>query len=170
MNQRCMQGGARGRVAAGVLGALLACAASADNHQPNLMFQDSFEGSSGKISATDAARFLAQATFGPTDADIANLRTVGYDAWLADQFAAPVTHEMAYINWAHDTLGEQIGQTHRLEAWFLGALGGPDPANNTIVHRDQLRQRMAFALSELLVISQQNALLASSPRAVVSQR
>jgi hypothetical protein len=32
-----------------------------------------------------SARFLAQATFGPTSADIAHLKAIGYQAWLAEQ-------------------------------------------------------------------------------------
>ena len=53
---------------------------------------------------SDAARFLAQATFGPTDADIAHLRAVGYQAWLTEQFAAAPTYEMNYVNWVENTV------------------------------------------------------------------
>ena len=60
------------------------------------------------------------------------------------------------------TLGEDIGQGTRQEAWFLGALGGADPAGGA-AHTDQLRQRVAFALSEILVISDQNTTLSGYP-------
>ncbi|GAA0705908.1 DUF1800 domain-containing protein [Dokdonella soli] len=149
-------------VAFGV-GVSLAAAASAQtgpSHAPDIMFHDGFEGvAAGPFSDADAARFLAQATFGPTDADIHHLRAIGYQAWLAEQFAATPTLEMSYLNWIGTTLHEQIGQNNRQEAWFLGALGGPDPQNNNIVHTDQLRQRMAFALSEIMVVSDQNTTL-----------
>jgi uncharacterized protein (DUF1800 family) len=129
------------------------------SHGPDPMFHDGFQPASvGPTNDSDAARFLAQATFGPTDADIATLRSLGYQAWLNQQFAAPVTLQMNYINWIK-TLGESPGQNNRQEAWFLGALGGPDPQNNVIIHSDQLRQRVAFALSEILVISDQNTTL-----------
>src|SRR5437868_5403226 len=36
---------------------------------------------------------------------------------------------------------------------------GPDPQNNALIHTDQLRQRVAFALSEIFVISDQNTTL-----------
>jgi len=157
---------ARVRAAVSLAGLVLAGAASAQQptHGIGTMFHDSFDGvAAGPTTDGDAARFLAQATFGPTDADIAHLRAIGYQAWLDEQFAAPPTYEMNYLNWAGDTLGEQVGQNTRQEAWFLGALGGPDPQNSTLVHNDQLRQRVAFALSEIFVVSDQNATLDGYP-------
>jgi uncharacterized protein (DUF1800 family) len=145
--------------------AALTLTAQAADHQSGLMFHDGFEGGF-PFNDSDASRFLAQATFGPTDADIADLRTKGYDAWLTEQFAAPMSLEQDYLTWAHNTLGEQLGQDQRREAWLLGALGGPDPANNLVIHKDQLRQRVAFALSEIFVVSEQNALLSASPRSL----
>lgn len=139
----------------------------AQSHLPGTVMHDGFDGiTTGPGNDADAARFLAQATFGPTDADIADLRAIGYTAWLNEQFAAPPTHTLDYMTWVQGTLHEQVGQDTRREAWFLGALGGPDPANNAIVHSDQLRQRMAFALSEILVVSEQNATLAAFPKAL----
>jgi uncharacterized protein (DUF1800 family) len=150
------------------MGIALACVcigATAQSHLPETVMHDSFDGvTAGPAHDADAARFLSQATFGPTDADIAHLRAVGYVTWLDEQFTAAPTHTLAYMDWVETTLGEQVGQDTRREAWFLGALGGPDPANNTIIHRDQLRQRIAFALSEILVVSEQNAMLAAFPK------
>lgn len=149
-------------VAAGLgVGASAAIAATAPlSHGPDPLFHYGMElMTAGPASDSDASRFLAQATFGPTDADIAHLRSIGYQAWLDEQFAATPTYEMNYLNWVANTLQEQIGQNNRQEAWFLGALGGPDPQNNAIIHTDQLRQRVAFALSEIFVISDYNVTL-----------
>ncbi len=150
-----------------VSGLIIAGATSAQqlSHFPDPLFHDSFEGlTAGPFNDSDASRFLAQATFGPTDADIANLRSLGYQGWLNQQFSATPTYEMNYLNWISNTLGEDIGQNNRQEAWFLGALGGPDPQNNSLIHSDQLRQRVAFALSEILVISDQNTTLDGFPQ------
>jgi uncharacterized protein (DUF1800 family) len=49
----------------------------------------------GPPTAQDAARFLQQATFGPTLAEIAVVQASGYDAWLAAQFATPVSRLVA---------------------------------------------------------------------------
>ena len=106
-------------------------AAQSLSHAPDPLFHSGYEGiAAGPFNDSDAARFLTQATFGPTDADIAHLRSIGYQAWLNEQFCSTPTYEMTYLNWVRNTLGEQIGQNNRQEAWFLGALGGPDPQNN----------------------------------------
>lgn len=168
------------RVTGLICGITMAAAASGQqlSHAPDPLFHDGFAGvAAGPFTDSDASRFLAQATFGPTDADIAHLRAVGYQAWLNEQFAAIPTYEVtdippppspptqqAYLNWTQNVLGERVGQENRQEAWFLGALGGPDPKNNVIIHSDQLRQRVAFALSEILVISDNNPTLDGWPR------
>ncbi len=149
-------------------------AAATLSHFPDPMFHDGMEGpTAGPFNDADAARFLAQATFGPNDTDIADLRTSGYVAWLDTQFDAvqtPPSSMLTYYNWVAGStpggLAENTGYQDIIEAWFLGALGGPDPqfptnaANN---HSDQLRQRVAFALSEIFVISDQNTLIDQHP-------
>lgn len=142
-----------------------ASAAATLSHGPDPLFHDGMEGlTAGPFSDSDASRFLTQATFGPIDTDIQTLRQRGYTGWLQDQFAATPTYEMNYLNWVGNTLSEDVGQNNRQEAWFLGALGGPDPQNNALIHSDQLRQRVAFALSEIFVISDNNTTLDDFPR------
>lgn len=79
--------------------------------------------------------------------------------------ALPASYELDYL----DALGlpevEELGQGARMEAWFLHALGGPDPLDGS-VHRDQLRQRVAFALSEIFVVSDRNGTLYGQPYAL----
>lgn len=138
--------------------------AAAADRLPGPMFHDGMEDlAAGPFTDEDAARFLAQATFGPTDADIAHLRSVRYSTWLTEQFNAAPSSQLSYYNWVRTTLNEGTGSTTTREAWFLGALGGPDPANNVLIHSDQLRQRVAFALSELFVVSDQNTTLNQFP-------
>ena len=160
------RGRARAFVGLCALAAASSATAQSPRHGPDPLFHDGYEGTSaGPFTDSDAARFLAQATFGPTDADIAHLRSIGYQAWLNEQFAASPTYEItdqgtqtAYLNWVASS-GEQVGQDTRFEAWLLGALGGPDPKTNSLIHKDQLRQRVAFALSEIFVVSDQNTTL-----------
>jgi Protein of unknown function (DUF1800) len=147
------------RVISLVCGMTLAAAASALqlSHEPDPLFHDGFAGITvGPTTDSDAARFLAQATFGPTDADITSLRSLGYQSWLNQQFSATPTLESDYLSWVGNTLQEDLGQNNRQEAWFLGALGGPDPKTPATIHKDQLRQRVAFALSEIFVTSDQS--------------
>jgi uncharacterized protein (DUF1800 family) len=92
-----------------------------------------------------AARFLAQATLAPTDGDIADVRTLGYAAWLAQQFAAPLSPG----NW--DWLVSQ-GLDTDPDAFAL-ALGVDSQIwQRLLTATDSLRQRVALALSEIFVV------------------
>jgi uncharacterized protein (DUF1800 family) len=105
-----------------------------------------------------AARFLIQTTFGPTRAQIAALATgpldpsVGGSAmkqrasrWINDQFAMPRSQShYDYVAQRKTEIGTGYFGPHYLrEAFWKQALDSPD----------QLRQRLAFALSQVLVVS-----------------
>jgi uncharacterized protein (DUF1800 family) len=104
-------------------------------------------------TAGEAARFLTQATFGPTDAGLADLTGNAYATWIDAQLATPPAYHRSAVNaraaeWS--ARGDESGgwQGPRNETWWQRALTAPD----------QLRQRMAFALSQIFVISQFGAL------------
>ena len=105
-------------------------------------------GSSGPkpapISPAEAARFLTQTTFGPVPEAVADLQQRGYAGWIEHQIALPVSRQLPYLQ----ALPQPVSQVDRLDAFFQNAIGRPD----------QLRQRMAFALSEIFVVSDQAAL------------
>lgn len=79
-----------------------------------------------------AGRFLEQAAYGPTPAELTRVKTIGIEAWLDEQFAMPETP----IAVPSDNHGVQAQYLHRLA-----------------VAPDQLRQRVAYALSQIIVIS-----------------
>jgi len=147
--------------------------AQALSHWPDAGFHDSFDGVAGTITRdADAARFLAQATFGATPDDIGHLRLVGYQGWLNEQFAAPVATQTQYLDWvvAQDP-DEYISDDTRLESWSINSAGTPDPSRSGYPDNaptDQLRQRVAFALSEIFVVSNSNGTLAYQPWALTS--
>jgi uncharacterized protein (DUF1800 family) len=98
-------------------------------------------------TATAAARLLDQATFGPTTAAIAQVQQIGISAWIQSQFNQPTT-TLAPI------------PTSPLPAVCLAANTAYPCAESewwqtVITAPDQLRQRVAFALSEMFVISTQ---------------
>ncbi len=106
--------------------------------------------------AAEASRFLAQATFGPRMVDIDALAASTPDAWLNSQFSKPQTlhlpNTVAYL--ATLPADMQNGQTSfNWSLWKNFATGD-----------DQLRQRMAFALSEIFVISLDSSLSFPYPR------
>ena len=120
------------------------------------------------IPATDgeAARFLTQATFGPTLTDIARVKQIGYTAWINEQVGFAVSSQLTFLKNATVRKPVQpFTRDWRLDAWFVNAIGGKDPIKPTqIVHQDQLRQRVAFALSEIMVVSDATSdLLGNAP-------
>ncbi len=94
------------------------------------------------MSDLAAARFLDQATWGPTPASIAQLQQIGINAWLAAQFALNTSDlpDQPLL----DSAGKpNLDLTPMQRAFFQNAVTG----------QDQLRQRVAFALSEIFVAS-----------------
>jgi uncharacterized protein (DUF1800 family) len=112
------------------------------------------------VSSADAPRFLTQATFGPTTADIATLQSQGYSAWITNQMGLPETSQRAATDAdaaAFPPTGQfAVTQNDRQAAWWHISITAPD----------QLRQRVAFALSEIFVISDVASQLANEPDAV----
>ncbi len=98
------------------------------------------------ISVEEAARLLTQATFGPTSLQISTLAEEGYESWLNKQFSKPASLHLPLVMEYPDD--NDLNQGHRYEVWWRQA----------ITAEDQLRQRIAFALSEILVISDKSSL------------
>lgn len=105
-----------------------------------------------------SSRILSQGTFGPTVEEISRLKTIGTAAWFNGQFAQPQTLHLAYMNKAQTTLqpGQSLNENQFFESFWQQAVKGDD----------QLRQRVAFALSQIFVISFQNGTIANMPRGV----
>ena len=100
-------------------------------------------------SATDAgaARFLNQAAFGAAPTDLAYVKANGYAAWIANQQTLPTTHlTPAFYYFGSFQDSQQTRIYYVPDAWWQTAVNAPD----------QLRQRVAFALSELFVVSSTN--------------
>ncbi|MES1163316.1 MAG: DUF1800 family protein, partial [Rhizobacter sp.] len=107
----------------------------------------------------EASRFLTQATYGPTSAEIARLQTMTYAAWIDEQFAKPQSYHRLYMNQAAADLaatGGTISQTNFFDSYWSQAIAGDD----------QLRQRAAFALSQIFVVSFTDNTLRGQPRGV----
>lgn len=125
----------------------------------------------GDALKADVARFLTQATFGPTEAGIAALKTrietvhggdriAAYRAWIDEQFALEQTSLEAYARaadaqeWSlrgtdpinYTTATGEPSSSNRRRAWWMVSTGA----------HDQLRQRVGFALSEIFVVSDKN--------------
>jgi uncharacterized protein (DUF1800 family) len=96
----------------------------------------------------ESARFLAQASYGPTEASINALTRSSFAAWLDAQFAMPRSTHRSFLDrrtveLAAATTPQTASQTQFRESYWAQALSG----------EDQLRQRAAFALSQIFVVS-----------------
>ena len=96
-----------------------------------------------QATLTTAARLLDQATFGPTLNDIANVQQIGVENYLAQQFNTPATLEPDIPNPPPPVCMSNNLTPCEYSEWWQVALTG----------QDQLRQRVAFALGEMFVIS-----------------
>lgn len=132
-------------------------------------------------SAKAAARFLLQSAFGPDqdstgDADIIpeNVEEVmasGFEPWINDQFNRPLGYLQPFVDWAAVNANAlQLFGNHKEFSWWHRVMGvpklRPDAANDQLP--DPLRQRMAFALSEILVTSDRPEALGPEQRGMAN--
>jgi len=100
----------------------------------------------GIPSEEHASRFLAQATFGPSDDRIAALRTFGanaYEKWIDDQLTKTPTNLLPYIEYL-------------------------ESIRTTVNGKDELRQRLAWSLYQIMPISREGGGLATLSEAIAS--
>jgi uncharacterized protein (DUF1800 family) len=102
-------------------------------------------------TANEAARFLAQASFGPTDADIAQVQTLGYRGWLDAQMALQPTPHLPYVRANYNAALFGGNFNFMQDSFWQQAVPAPD----------QLRQRAKFALSQILVVSAESNQIAT---------
>ena len=92
----------------------------------------------------EATRFLNQASFGPSEADIATLTDLGYTQWINNQLAtASDISFQDYYETRRTELGRAPNVDQIYEAFYTRALVG----------KAQLRNRVLLALSEIFVVS-----------------
>lgn len=87
----------------------------------------------------EAARFLLKASFGPTDESIEEVMAMGLAGWVDHQATIPLTRLQTSI--ARNSLS--INSSRGRDGWWRSANIAPD----------QLRQRIAYALSQILVVN-----------------
>lgn len=106
------------------------------------------------VTAEDAARLLAQASFGASSEDIARVQSMGLEGWIDEQFSlkGPAHLDFVRIN------SNGSGQEARHEVWWRDVVDG----------EDQLRQRVAFALSQIFVVSDQGYTLGNAQYGVTN--
>ena len=126
---------------------------------------DSF---TGPASDAEAVRFLEQATWGPTQTEVNLVKQIGIRAYLDQQFAAPVTNPARGSNYPDmffppDDQATACPATNPNDPNFNQNVCNRDQFSmyplqrtffsNALYGQDQLRQRVAFALHQILVVS-----------------
>ena len=108
------------------------------------------------MDAFSAARLLHQGSMGPTLVEIQNAQGQSELQWLDAQLALPINYHRDYMVFTNDD--EDFRYISRIDAWWKAVIQSDD----------QLRQRVAFALSEILVVSDLNNDLRSQPEGMVT--
>ncbi|XVJ71967.1 MAG: DUF1800 domain-containing protein [Rhizobacter sp.] len=114
-------------------------------------------------SRAEAARFLNQATFGSSEGELDRLMATGYSRWIDEQWSQPrSTHRANWEAWdaavKSTNPSNSIGQDGVINSFWKSALTG----------NDQLRQRVAYALAQVFVVSLVDSAVANEPRAVAA--
>lgn len=107
------------------------------------------------VTQAEAFQLLNQASFGATEAAADDVSSLGVEGWIDRQMNATASLQLPYLQSLPRP--SPIGLLHqdRVDIWF----------RNALEQNDQLRQRVAFALSQIMVVSQ-NGALQQAPYAV----
>ncbi len=157
-----------------------ACEASVDTDGDGVPDnKDEFPNDATKVaSVTTAYRLLTQASFGATESEIDSVVSIGVDAWVDDQLSKPsaydssadsykthlertieITQQVLPIDWYKGgsvfntgSVPVSLVKNWQMSTWWENALGHPTNQSGS----DQLRQRVAYALSKTLVTSSED--------------
>jgi len=168
MHEHTLQGALRRAATALLILVLAACGGGSGGDTPAAAPPSDVAGSNGGVGDPGpedalplrdieiASRLASRTTFGSDLASIEHIAAIGADAWLNEQFALPAS--------SHDAVVQMLLQ--REEAGDFDALReGSDDVDlsaffgraawwhTTVTAPDQLRQRVAYALSQIFVIS-----------------
>jgi uncharacterized protein (DUF1800 family) len=113
------------------------------------------------VAAADAARLLEQATFGVTASDVAHVQSVGISTYLNEQLSDAPTQYTGYSYTPHTAPAGCVSDgSNPPDASSLCARAEYTPFQvqrdfftHALNNPDQLRQRVAFALSQIMVVS-----------------
>ena len=122
----------------------------------------------GPASDADTVRFLEQASWGPTPAEVARVKAMGFMAYLNEQFNLPPTNSAKSSNYPDlvfplDDQTQQCPTSNPADPNYNQTVCLRDNYtmyplqrtffSNALYGNDQLRQRVAFALHQILVVS-----------------
>ncbi len=167
-SQASLSSSSRSSVASSSQSSAVAVSVPAPDMTPNPALP--LKGTPNYQLASDWSRFLTQTTFGPTPKELARVMGMTKEAWLEEQFNTPTTRHLPLLDARFESLGWVAAPAQddsddgwqrdlqRSDIWWEVALWG----------KDQLRQRVAFALSQILVISNVSDVLYNDSRGIAN--
>ncbi|MGF1703728.1 DUF1800 domain-containing protein [Photobacterium makurazakiensis] len=105
------------------------------------------------LTDEQAASLLFQASFGPKINEPSQVSAQGFEQWFNEQLATAPSYHLPRFD-EYVAYGTGTNAETRYKVWWDRSINAPD----------QLRQRMAFALSEIVVVSEKDATLSQQPR------
>ena len=123
------------------------------------------------VAAQQAARFLTQATFGPTAKSLRAFMATTPEQWLTAQFNLPQTYHLPLLDqWVVDDLKLTPAPIPEVddEGWYRDLIRSDVWWACAVWGEDQLRQKVAYALSQILVISNVSDVLFNDARGVAN--
>jgi uncharacterized protein (DUF1800 family) len=122
------------------------------------------ESQATKPDDAGAVRFASQSSFGATTADVDQLKTIGLENWIDQQFRMPRSALGTHLDYvlAQFPLPIPSGTTVTMDPMYHSFW------RQAVLAPDQLRQRVTFALSQITVISAADANLQDSPHTLAS--
>ena len=109
---------------------------------------------SNQPSIADTVRFLEQATFGPTPKLIEHVRGIGFEQFLEEQFQTPASSypTLPLFPTTRDSVACPANSACQRDNYTMYPLQNRFYVN-AVYGADQLRQRVAFALHQIIVVS-----------------
>ena len=120
----------------------------ARQHMQAIGNQNSAHPYAQRMTVSQAVRFMTQATFGPKRSEVIALLNSSPSSWFVEQLELPASQLRPVVDEFAAMANPEVDfDPLYIESTTFGFW------RNSIAAQDQLRQRMAFALSELLVVS-----------------
>ncbi|WP_245792248.1 DUF1800 domain-containing protein [Teredinibacter waterburyi] len=121
-------------------------------------------------AAATAARFLNQATFGATAKSINTAMSISREEWIDTQITMPQTLQLPILDARVAAIGMEPIRTEELdtEAWQRDLQRSDIWWETAIWGKDQLRQKVAYALSQIFVVSNVSDVLFNDSRGIAN--
>ncbi len=122
---------------------------------------------SGLPSDEEATRFLIQAGFGADPDELAEVKNLGFTGWINQQITRPKGYLQPIIK-ARLAAGKAVFHPATKIALWTQVMRRRNPPGGGVIQTDVLRQRVAYSLLQIFVVSQATDALSLSSEGVTN--